>query len=89
MTFIACKSEMLTFEQPTSLGMIKLVLRRLPLDKWEILAIVFGMTLRTILTCGAFGDYLRVKPAIFIDASGNFSMALEATENLVPARLMA
>lgn len=84
---VASKPGMLTFQQVPGFFVIERL--RVPLDEREILAIVFGVASRALLTRTGWNVIGRVQTAVRGKPSCDFRMTLETLQRSLPAELMA
>jgi hypothetical protein len=73
---------------PIRLDVIKLLLRRLPLDEGKLLTIVLGVVTGAGLAAGALGHGAGVEAAPGGDRAGDFAVAVQALERGLPAEAM-
>jgi hypothetical protein len=86
MAFVAGHSSVLALEQISGFFVVESL--GVPLDQWEILAVVIGVAAGTLLT-GAGGDVVgRVKPLMSRNAAADFGMAIHAFERRLAAELV-
>ena len=87
MTLVARKTGVFTFQQVSSFFVIERF--RIPLDEREILAIVFGVTSRALLTRSWRDVVGRMQAAVRRQTTGNFCMALKTLQRSLASELVA